>query len=65
MSMVLTILTEEYKAAFKADMKAAFRYGAFVGMGMDADVLPENNINESPVNTVRRRHYGRSLFRTE
>lgn len=47
MSMVLTILTEEYKAAFKADMKAAFRYGAFVGMGMDADVLPENNINES------------------
>ena len=47
MDMRLTKLTAENTATFKADMRAAFRFGALAGMGIDADVLPETNIDES------------------
>ena len=47
MDRILTELTSEMMAAFKRDMKAAFRYGALMAAGIDEEVLPEHDIDES------------------
>ena len=42
--MRLEILTKNRLSQFKADIKAAFRYGAAEGMGTDEEVLPEEDL---------------------
>lgn len=45
--MQLVKLTENKLTQFKTDMKYAFRRGAVEGLGMDEEVLPEEDINRS------------------
>lgn len=45
--MRLEVLTEEWTDQFKADIKAAFRYGAAQGMGIDEEVLPDEDLERS------------------
>lgn len=45
--MRLEILTKNRFSQFKADIKAAFRYGAAEGMGTDEEVLPEEDLIKS------------------
>lgn len=45
--MELKLLNEDKTEVFKADMKAAFRFGATQGMGTDEDVLPEEDLVRS------------------
>lgn len=45
--MRLEILTKNRLSQFKADIKAAFRYGAAEGMGTDEEVLPEEDLIKS------------------
>ncbi len=45
--MRLEVLTEEKTDQFKADMKAAFRFGAMQGMDLDEEVLPEEDLVRS------------------
>lgn len=45
--MRLEVLTEEKTDQFKADIKAAFRFGAVQGMDIDEEVLPEEDLERS------------------
>lgn len=45
--MRLEILSEDRLNQFKTDIKAAFRFGASEGMGLDEEVLPEEDLLRS------------------
>lgn len=45
--MRLEVLNENRLEQFKIDIKAAFRFGAFAGMGTDEEVLPEEDLVRS------------------
>lgn len=45
--MRLEVLNEDRLEQFKIDIKAAFRFGAFEGMGTDEEVLPEEDLIRS------------------
>lgn len=45
--MILEVLSEDRLEQFKKDIKAAFRFGAYEGMGTDEEVLPEEDLDRS------------------
>lgn len=45
--MILEVLSEDRLEQFKNDIKAAFRFGAYEGMGTDEEVLPEEDLDRS------------------
>lgn len=58
--MILEVLSEDRLEQFKKDIKAAFRFGAYEGMGTDEEVLPEEDLMRRGTKNERGMHHMQS-----